>query len=134
MHLTKKEKCSPNALFDVPHKSKPMTAATIAKRFPEFAKEMDGVGEERCLTYFWKRNKETKVYEFIDEEAEEEVAEILGVELYDEEKEKELYLNRTRQLTEEEIKDFKEELAIVSQQMKDFLKATAAPKENDDTD
>jgi hypothetical protein len=131
MYLTKKEKCSPTALFDVPHKSKPMTAASIAKRFPEFAKEMDGVGEERCLLYFWKRNKETKVYEFIDEEAEEEIAEILGVEVYDEEKEKERYLNRSRPLTDEEIKDFKEELAFASQQMKEFLKKSSRKEDSE---
>jgi hypothetical protein len=124
MYLNRKEKCSPKALFDVPHKAKPMAAASIEKKFPEFAKEMDGCGEERCLLYFWKRNKETKVYEFVDEEAEEEVAELFGVKIYDEEEEaekaKQKYLQETRALTEQEIKDFKEELAYVSEQMKAF--------------
>lgn len=128
MYLTRKEKCAPNALFDVPHKAEPMTAAKIEKRFPDFAKEMDGCGEERCLLYFWKRNKETKVYEFIDEEAEEEIAELFGVDVYDEEKEKEKakqkYLRETRALTEDEIREFKEELAYASQQMKEFLTAS----------
>lgn len=126
MYLSRKEKCSPTALFDVPHKAEPMTAARIEKKFPNFAKEMDGCGEERCLLYFWKRNKETKVYEFIDEEAEEEVAELLGVKVYNEEEEKEKakqkYLEETRALTEEEIKAFKEELSYASAQMKEFLK------------
>jgi len=128
MYLDRKQRCPPTVLFYVPHKPDPVTAAYIEKKFPAFANDMDGGGEERCLLYFWKRNKETKVYEFIDEEAEEEVAEILGVEIYDEEKEKEKkrqkYLQETRALTEQEIKDFKEELLYASQQMKDFMKNT----------
>jgi uncharacterized FlaG/YvyC family protein len=128
MYLDRKQICSPTARFDVPHKAEPVSALYIAKKFPEFAKEMDGGGEERCLLYFWKRNKETKVYEFIDEVAEEEVAEMLGVRIYNEEEEKEKakqkYLEETRALTEEEIRSFKEELAHASQQMKEFLKST----------
>lgn len=128
MYLNRKEKCPPTALFDVPHKPDPVTARYIEKRFPEFAKEMDGGGEERCLLYFWKRNKETKVYEFIDAEAEEEIRELLGVKLYDEAKEKEKarqkYIQETRALTEQEIKDFKEELDYVRQQIKEFNNTT----------
>jgi hypothetical protein len=124
MYLRKKERCPPTALFDMPHRPEPMTAFRIQKKFPEFAREMDGCGEERCLLYFWQRNKETKVYEFIDQESEEEVAEILGVKIYDENEEKEKakqkYLQETRALTEEEIRDFKEELAYVRQQIKEF--------------
>jgi hypothetical protein len=128
MYLNRKEKCPPKALFDMPHKPEPVTARYIEKKFPEFAKEMDGAGEERCLLYFWKRNKETKVYEFLDDEAELEIAEILDVELYDEAKEKEKarqkYLQETRALTEEEIRDFKEELAYVKQQLQEFNNTT----------
>jgi hypothetical protein len=128
MYLTRKEKCRSKALFDVPHKPEPVTAAYLMKRFPEFANEMDGSSEDRCLLYFWKRNKETKVYEFQDEEAEDEVAEILGVRIYNEEEEKEKakqkYLQETRALTEEEIKDFKEELARVSKEIKQFNNTT----------
>ena len=128
MYLKRKEKCQPKALFDVPHKAEPVTAAYLEKRFPEFAKEMDGCGEERCLLYFWVRTKETKVYEFIDADAEEEIRELLGVKLYDEAKEKEKakqkYLQETRALTEEEIKDFKQELAYVREQIKEFNNTT----------
>lgn len=128
MYLSRKEKCRSKTLFDVPHKREPVTARYIEKRFPDFAAEMDGCGEERCLLYFWKRNKETKVYEFIDEEAEDEIAELFGVEVYDEEavneKAKQKYLQDTRALTDQEIKDFKEELAFVSQQLKDWTSST----------
>lgn len=128
MYLTRKEKCPPTALFDVPHKPDPVTAKYLEKKFPDFAKEMDGAGEERCMLYFWKRNKETKVYEFLDAEAEEEIAEILGVPLYDEEKQKEKarqeYLQETRALTEQEIKDFKDELDYLREKLKEFNNTT----------
>ncbi len=128
MFLEKKRPCPPTALFDVPHKKEPVTAAYLMKKFPKFASEMNGTSDDCCLLYFWKRNKETKVYEFIDEEAEEEVAEMLGVSLYNEEEEaekaKQKYLEETRALTEEEIRNFKEELAYASQQMKEFLSST----------
>ena len=143
MYLNRKTKCPPTALFDVPHKPEPVTAKYLEKKFPEFAQEMDGGGEERCLLYFWVRNKETKVYEFIDADAEEEIREILGVKLYDEAREKEKakqkYLQETRALTEEEIRSFKEELALVSQQLKEWtnnttktsLDAQQQPREED---
>lgn len=124
MYLDRKTKCKPDALFDVPHKDTPMTAKRIMRKFPEFAMEMDGAGEERCLSYFWKRNKETKVYEFLDMEAEEEIAEIWGVEVYDEEKEKQKEKAKQRALTEDEIRQFKEELAYASQQVRQFLNNT----------
>ncbi len=128
MYLSRKEKCSPRALFDVPHKPEPMTAAQIEKKFPDFAKEMNGSSEDCCLLYFWQRNKETKVYEFIDMEAEEEVAEILGVEVYDEElqarKKERLYMQQVRALTEQEIKDFKEELDLVRRDLQKFIRNT----------
>lgn len=128
MYLDRKQVCPPTARFDVPHKREPVSAHYILRKFPEFAKEMDGGGEERCLLYFWKRNKETKVYEFIDADAEDEVRELFGVKIYDEEKEKEKarkkYLEENRALTEEEIRTFKEELAFASQQMKAFLNST----------
>lgn len=139
MHLTRKEKCSSKALFDVPHKPEPVTARYIEKRFPDFAAEMDGCAEDRCLLYFWVKNKETKVYEFIDDEAEEEIAELFRVKVYDEDvekaKAKQKYLQETRALTDQEIKDFKEELAFVTAQLKQWSTNTtktssfAAPQE-----
>lgn len=133
MHLDRKTQCPPKALFDVPHKANPMTAAQIAKRFPDFAAEMDGCGEERCLLYFWKRNKETKIYEFLDQDAEEEVAELFGVKIYDEEAEKEKYLQRSRQLTDEEIQAFKKDLLEASQEIKAFFANTTTSSSEEDS-
>lgn len=128
MYLSKKQICPSTALFDVPHKPKPMTAAQIIKKFPEFAKEMNGTSDDSCLLYFWKRNKETKIYEFEDEEAEQEVAEMLKVKIYDEAAEKEkaakLYAEQSRALTAEEIQSFKEELAHAKAELQRFYQET----------
>lgn len=135
MYLSRKQICHPNTLFDVPHKPDPMSAKQIAKKFPEFAKEMNGAGEDQCLTYFWKANKETKVYEFIDQESEEEVAELFGVELYNEEeakkKEEEEYKQKTRALTEDEIRTFKEELALAKEDLVKFYAPGSSSSEVD---
>lgn len=58
-----------------------MTAKKIIKKFPEFAKLFDGQAEENTLKFYYKKSKETGVYEFIDLDAEEEVAELMGVKI-----------------------------------------------------
>ena len=79
MYLDKKNKASPSDLFDVPHKLKPMSVKEIIKKFPEFAKTMDGTCEENTLLFYYKKNKETGVYEIQDDDAQEDIAELLGV-------------------------------------------------------
>lgn len=119
MYLAVRKPCPLATLFDVPHRSEPMTAYEIKKNFPAFAKEMDGGYEENTLSFFYKKNKETGVYEFKDEEAEEEVAELMGVELYDEEKEKKVEeLPENRVLTEEEKEAFREHLTDIREKLK----------------
>lgn len=113
--------CPLTALFDVPHQIDPMTAYEIKKKFPQFAKEMDGGYEENTLSFFYKKNKERDVYEFKDEEAEEEVAELMGVEIYDEEKAKEKEKKdapENRVLTEEEKAVFREHLTDIREKLK----------------
>lgn len=70
-------------LFDVPHKRDPMTVKEIMKELPEFAKEMNGDGEENTLLFYYKKNKESEAphYVFQDEDAEADVAEMMGVEI-----------------------------------------------------
>ena len=81
MFLAVGRPCNPKALFDVPHKSEPMTARRIQKKFPDFAALFDGKSMENTLLFYYKKNKATDVYEFLDEEAEEEVAELMGVKI-----------------------------------------------------
>lgn len=70
-----------DTFFDVPHIDQPMTAKEIIKKIPKFAKVFDGQCKENTLTFYYKKSKETGVYEFIDLEAEEEVAELMDVKI-----------------------------------------------------
>jgi hypothetical protein len=79
MYLSVGRRCPTHALFDLPHKDEPMSAKAIQKRYPKFADIFDGQSLENTLSFYYKKNKETGVYGFIDEEAEAEVAELLGV-------------------------------------------------------
>lgn len=121
MYLQVRKPCPLATLFDVPHQPDPMTAYEIKKKFPAFAREMDGGYEENTLSFFYKKNKERDVYEFKDEEAEEEVAELMGVEIYDEEKAKQKEKQEApedRPLTEEEKTVFHEHLTDIREKLK----------------
>ncbi len=79
MYLALKKYCPNDTLFYMPHRLDPITAKKIIKRYPAFAEIFDGSSIENTLTFYYKKNKVTCEYEFIDEDAEEEVAELLGV-------------------------------------------------------
>lgn len=74
--------CPDNILFMFPNREKPIKAKRIKKKYPEFAKEFDGSSEECCLSYYYKLNRAEGLFEFKDPEAEDEVAEMLGVDLF----------------------------------------------------
>lgn len=131
MYLELRKPCPFSALFDVPHQAEPITARQIAKNFPSFAREMDGSSIENTLLFFYKRNKQTKVYEFLDPESEEDVAELMGVQLYDEEEASAATAARDREdprhrvLTEAEKAEFREHIADI----RDLLAKTEAVDE-----
>ena len=116
MYLAMGKYCPKATFFDVPHQEEPMSAKEILKLFPNFAKEMDGSAVENCLSFFYKKDKERNVYAFIDVESEEEVAELMGVELYDESKGEGPTINSP--LTDEQQKEFREHI----QDIRDGLK------------
>ncbi len=58
-----------------------MKAKTIIKKFPQFAKLFDGLAEENTLCFYYKKVKDSESYAFIDIDAEEEVAELMGVKI-----------------------------------------------------
>jgi hypothetical protein len=73
-------------LFDVPHRPDPMTAKQIRKEYPNFAKLMDGACTENTLLFYYKKEKTTEDnvaihYVFQDEIAEEDIADMMGVEV-----------------------------------------------------
>lgn len=120
MYLDIGVKCPDKALFMVPHLVEPIKAKKIVKKFPEFAKLMDGEGKENTLLFYWKLNKKEGVYEFIDAYAEDEVAKLLGVAIYEGEDKDEEEACEGRPLTQEEINDFYEFIDEFNQGMKEW--------------
>lgn len=89
-----------------------MTAKQIIKRLPKFAAIFDGSSTENTLTFYYKKNKATDIYELIDEEAEEEVAELMGVKIktFRDTAEEEAEM---KPLDEEQIEKFKTHMADI---------------------
>jgi len=79
MYLEIGRVCPRGAYFNVPHKDDPMSAKMIIKKYPAFAAIFDGSCLENTLSFYYKRNKVTTLYEFIDEDCEADVAELMGV-------------------------------------------------------
>lgn len=122
MYLDRKKPCPLYTLFDVPHRPEPMTAKQISQKFPPFAKEMNGASAENCLLYFYRWNKERKVYEFQDIEMEEEMAELLGVKIFEENEEEPRH--EMRDLTEEEHQIFREHIADIQEKLQRLKEET----------
>jgi hypothetical protein len=117
MYLDKKTKASLDLYFDVPHKLEPMTVKKIMKKYPEFAKTMDGSCDENCLLFYYKKNKETGIYEFQDDDAQEDIAELLGVKIKNFElKDKEEVT--VDALTNEQIEKHKENIEMIRDGLK----------------
>jgi hypothetical protein len=108
MFLDTRTECPKSLKIWLPHLTEPISARKVEKKYPEFAALFDGKAKENTLFFYYKINKEEQCLDFIDEEAEEEVAELLGVtiteiELEDEEEAKPI----SRSLSEQEINDFR---------------------------
>jgi hypothetical protein len=119
MYLDIGVRASTKQYFRVPHRQLPMTVQELRKEFPSFAAEMDGSAKECTLRFFYKKDKETGVYEFLDEEAEEEVADLMGVEVLefadDDEVDSDGELVKSTPLSEEQIRRHKENLEQIRQ-------------------
>ncbi len=104
-----------NTYFDVPHQPDPMTAKRIIKKFPNFAKIFDGQGEENTLKFYYKKSKETGVYEFIDLDAEEEVAELMGVKIktFAVKDEETMSDDEKKPLNDEDVENFRAHMADI---------------------
>jgi hypothetical protein len=113
MFLKVQDKAKASLKLRMPHQPTPLTVKKVESLYPEFAKQVDGAMSDSVITYWWKLSKETGVYEFIDQDAKEEVAEMMGVNCVnyklpkdDDEEPKEV-----RQLTEQEVQEFRDYLA-----------------------
>jgi hypothetical protein len=115
MYLNTKEKAKASLKLRLPHQPNPLSVKKVEAKFPEFAKQVDGKLADSVITFWWKLDKYTGVYEFVDDDAKEEVAELMGVENVEYEipdplDEKDDPASR-RQLSEQEIQDFRDYLA-----------------------
>lgn len=111
MHLDTRTECPKSLKIWLPHLSEPLSARKVEKKYPEFAALFDGKSQENTLFFYYKINKLEQCLDFIDEDAEEEVAELLGVtiteiEVVDEDAE-EASKPISRVLSEEEISEFR---------------------------
>jgi hypothetical protein len=109
MYLAINQRCPLGLSFAVPHKPEPMTAKRIIKKFPHFAKIFDGQGEENTLRFYYKKSKETGIYEFIDLDAEEEVAELMGVKI----KTFDIKDEIDKPLDEKDVENFREHMSDI---------------------
>ena len=133
MYLKIRHVCPLDTLFDLPHKDMPYTAKKIAMRYPKFAKIFDGVSEENTLCFYYKKNKERDVYEFIDIDAEEEVADLLGVKITES-----IVVNddeplSTTKLTPEQLDEFKSHMQDIKSGIT-WLKNQNNPSDSSDSD
>lgn len=110
MYLKLRHPCPLTTMFYLPHKADPVTAKKIASRYPKFAKLFDGESEENTLSFYYKKNKETDVYEFIDQDAEEEVAELLGVKILEEIVPNDDEVLENNKLTTDQLDEFKDHM------------------------
>jgi hypothetical protein len=85
--------CPSNLNIWLPHLEEPMKAEKIAIAYPELAAIFDGTAKENTLLFYYCLNETEACLDFIDNDAEEEVAELIGV-----------------SITEVDIKDDGEEL------------------------
>lgn len=118
MFLDKKTKASLDLLFDVPHKLEPMTVKKIIKKYPDFAKTMDGSCDENCLLFYYKKNKETGIYEFQDDDAQEDIAELLDVKIKSFELKDEEEYTVKEGLNTEQLEKHKENIEMIREGLK----------------
>jgi hypothetical protein len=117
MYLNPRTKIHRNTYFRVPHQQLPITAGEIRQQFKQFAREMDGRSADACLDFFYKKDKESGIYEFVDADAEEEVAEIMGVKVIEfceeEEVDSDGELIRSNGMNEGDIARHRENIAMI---------------------
>ncbi len=131
MYLDIGLRASSKSFFRVPHLQMPMTVAELRKEFPAFAKEMDGSAKECTLRFFYKKDKESGIYEFIDADAEEEVAELMNVKVLEfceeEEVDSDGEFVHSPVLTKEQMELHKEKLADIREGLEIMKKMDLNP-------
>jgi hypothetical protein len=122
MYIDVNIQCPKFLKIAMPHLDEPIYISRVIKKYAKFASIFDGRGKENTLSYYYKFNKADATLEFIDEDMETEVAELLGVGLNEKE-----YVDEEQQLLEdakknhlsaEQITEFKAQLDEVRSQLR----------------
>jgi hypothetical protein len=121
MYIDVNIKCPDCIKISMPHLEEPIYISRVIKKYVTFAKLFDGKARENTLLYYYKLNKSDSTLEFIDEDMEQEVADLLGVtliekEYVDEEQQMMEYAAKNK-LTPEQITAFKQQLDEVRRQL-----------------
>ena len=95
-----------------------MTARDLKAKFPNFVAQFNGLN---TLDIFYKRDRETRIYEFRTIEAEEHVATLMNVKVY--EGSADFDEHEHRQLTEQELTKFKEDVTDIRQCLNELNKS-----------
>jgi hypothetical protein len=109
----------------MPHLEEPIFISRVIKKYVKFAKLFDGKSKENTLSYYYKLNKNESSLEFIDEEMEKEVADLLGVnilekEIIDEDIAMEEAAKKNK-LSDEQVTEFKKQLDEVRWSIKNAV-------------
>jgi hypothetical protein len=103
-------KCPLTMKIWLPHLEEPMKAKEVIKTYPDFAAWFDGTGKENTLQFYYTINKTEFSLEFIDVEAEEEVAELLGVTITEIEMHDDEEVIAKEGLNEEDVAEFRQHI------------------------
>lgn len=118
-------KCPKYVKIYMPHLEEPIYISRVIKKYVKFAKLFDGKSKENTLSYYYKFNKNESVLEFIDEDMESEVAELLGVNIIEKEIiDEEVALEEAAKkntLTDDQVIDFKRQLDEVRWSIKNAV-------------
>jgi hypothetical protein len=125
MYIDVNIQCPKCVKIYMPHLEEPIYISRVIKKYVKFAKIFDGKGKENTLSYYYKFNKNESTLEFIDEDMESEVAELLGVgilekEIIDEDVAMEEAAMKNK-LTDEQVAAFKEQLSEVRWSIKNAV-------------
>ncbi len=123
LFLTSSQIAHPKMQFMVPHREEPWTAKKLEKRFPHLAEEFDGKSQEGLLTFFYKFNKAENIFEFIDDEAEEDFADLLGVKVLCQEYVDEDTAPASAPLNAEQLEVHKNNMAMIREGLEFFKDA-----------
>lgn len=124
---------SDKAKIMIPYADEPITIKKFKKKYTEFAKTFDGSLSESFLSVFWTFNKTTGIFEFIDADLEDEVAENLTIKIEDSidkllKKMDESTSSKASGLSKEELAEFKLHLEDIHEMHKKFSESTITHK------